>query len=47
MPSLMWPNHVFPFFFMVAEKGSGELPLVVLCRESPDFVDCCLAINWC
>ena len=29
----------FSFFFVVAEKGSGTLPLAVLCRESPDFGD--------
>ena len=38
--SLAWPDRFFPFFFVVAEKGSGELPLAVLCRESPDFGDC-------
>ena len=28
----------FPFFFVVAGKGSGILPLAVLCRESPDLI---------
>ena len=23
--SLAWPDHFFPFFFVVAQKGSGEL----------------------
>ena len=38
--SLAWPEHFFPFFFVVAEKGSGELLLAILCRESPDYGDC-------
>ena len=32
----------FLFFFVVAEKGSGELLLAVLCRESPDLA----IVNW-
>ena len=30
----------FCFSFVVVEKGSGTLPLAVLCRELADFGDC-------
>ena len=30
----------FHFSLWWRKKGSGELPLAVLCRELPDFGDC-------
>jgi len=35
--SLAWPDHFFPFFFVVAEKGSGDLTIGFACDEIPRF----------
>ena len=40
MSSFAWQDRFFPFFFVVAENGSGTLLLAVMCRESPHLGDC-------
>jgi len=33
----VWPDCFFPFFFVVAEKGSGDLTIGFACDEIPRF----------
>jgi len=35
--SLVWPDRFFPFFFVVVEKGSGDLIIGFACDKIPRF----------
>jgi len=35
--SLAWPDRFFPLFFVMAEKGSGDLTIGFACNKIPRF----------
>ena len=41
--SLTWPDRFFPFFFVVVEKGSGDLTIGFACNKIPRFWEALIA----